>query len=68
MIDDRICIFYIADRVESIVEGKSSAKHLLSELHHAIGINAREKRKNPDALTADLPPIDPPKKRGRPRK
>jgi hypothetical protein len=26
------------------------------------------KRNNPDALTADLPPIDPPKKRGRPRK
>ena len=68
MIDDRICIFYVADRVQSIVDGECTADEVLAELNHNIGVNARWKRNNPDALVADLPPIDPPKKRGRPRK
>ena len=68
MIDDRICIFYVADRVQEIVNGETKPDEFLHELNHNIGVNARWKRNNPDALTADLPPIDPPKKRGRPRK
>lgn len=68
MMDDRICIFYVADRVQEIVDGDATPEDFLSELNHNIGVNARWKRNNPDALTADLPPIDPPKKRGRPRK
>ena len=69
MIDDRICIFYVADRAQEIVDGDTKPDEFLRELNHNIGVNARWKRNNPDALTADLPPIDPPKrKRGRPRK
>ena len=78
MIDDRICIFYVADRLDEIVKTYQTkdvtdavklADEFLRELNHNIGVNARWKRNNPDALTADLPPIDPPKrKRGRPRK
>ena len=68
MVDDRICIFYVADRVQGIVDGECTANEVLAELNHNIGVNARWKRNNPDALVADLPPIDPPKKRGRPRK
>ena len=63
MIDDRICLFYIADRVQDVVDGDSTAEELLAELNHNIGINARIKRNDPDALVADLPPIK--KKRGR---
>jgi|TARA_R100000234_G_scaffold95082_1_gene63355 hypothetical protein len=63
MIDDRICIFYIADRVQDVVDGDSTAEELLAELNHNIGINARIKRNDPDALVADLPPIK--KQRGR---
>ena len=74
MIDDRICIFYVADRLDEIVKTYQTkdvtdavklADEFLRELNHNIGVNARLKRNNPDALTADLPPIDPPKKRGR---
>ncbi len=75
MIDDRICIFYVADRLDEIVKTYQTkdvtdavklADEFLRELNHNIGVNARWKRNNPDALTADLPPIE--KKRGRPRK
>ena len=59
MIDDRICIFEIADRLQEIVDGQATAEDLLAEVTHAIGVNARWKRNNPDALTADLPPIKP---------
>jgi len=62
--DDRVCIFYIADRVQDIVNGETTAEEFLKELNHNIGVNARWKRNNPDALVADLPPIDG-KKRGR---
>ena len=69
MIDDRICIFYVADRVQEIVDGDTKPEEFLRELNHNISVNARWKRNNPDALTADLPPIDPPNtRRGRPRK
>ena len=68
MVDDRICIFYVAERVQDIVNGDERLEDFLSELNHNIGVNARWKRKNPEALTADLPPIDPPKKRGRAKK
>ena len=57
MYDDRICIFYVADRVQEIVDGDATPEDFLSELNHNIGVNARWKRNNPDALTADLPPI-----------
>ena len=64
MIDDRVCIFYIADRVQDIVNGETTAEEFLRELNHNIGVNARWKRNNPDELVADLPPIKP-AKRGR---
>ena len=57
MIDDRICIFHIADRLQEIVDGEDTAEALLLEITHTIGVNARWKRNNPEALTADLPPI-----------
>lgn len=57
MIDDRICLFYVADRVQDIVDGETTAEEFLRELNQNIGINTRWKRNNPDALTADLPPI-----------
>tara|TARA_R100000908_G_C3676345_1_gene97013 strand:+ start:410 stop:625 length:216 start_codon:yes stop_codon:yes gene_type:complete len=63
MIDDRICLFYVADRVQEIVNGEGAAEEFLRELNHNIGVNTRWKRNNPDALTADLPPIDPQNKR-----
>ena len=58
MIDDRVCIFYITDRVQDIVNGETTAEEFLKELNHNIGVTARWKRNNPDALVADLPPID----------
>jgi hypothetical protein len=54
MIDDRICIFYVADRLQEIVDGDETPEDFLSELNHNIGVNARWKRNNPDALVADL--------------
>ena len=57
MIDDKVCIFYIADRLQEIVDGEDTAEALLLEITHTIGVNARWKRNNPEALTADLPPI-----------
>jgi hypothetical protein len=68
MIDDRICIYYVADRVQEIRDGKAKADEFLRELNHNIGVNARIKRNDPDALVADLPPIDPPRKKGRKKK
>ena len=65
MIDDRICIYYVADRVQEIRDGEAKAEDFLRELNHNIGVNARIKRNDPDALVADLPPIDPPRKKGR---
>ena len=64
MMDDRVCLFYVADRLQDIVNGETTAEEFLRELNHNIGVNARWKRNNPDALVADLPPIDG-KKRGR---
>ena len=64
MIDDRVCLFYVADRIQSIVDGETTAEEVLAEMNHNIGVNARIKRNNPDALVADLPPIKP-AKRGR---
>jgi|TARA_R110002012_G_scaffold303380_1_gene505128 hypothetical protein len=61
MIDDRICIYYVADRVQEIRDGEAKIEDFLSELNHNIGVNARWKRNNPDALVADLPPIDAPR-------
>mgnify|MGYP003129256613 CR=1 FL=1 len=55
--DDRVCLFYVADRLQDIVDGESKAEEFLRELNHNIGVNARWKRNNPDELTADLPPI-----------
>jgi hypothetical protein len=56
MMDDRVCLFYVADRVQDIVDGESKAEDFLRELNHNIGVNARWKRNNPDELIADLPP------------
>ena len=64
MIDDRVCLFYVADRVQDIVDGETTAEEFLREIIYTIGGNARWKRNNPDELIADLPPIDG-KKRGR---
>lgn len=72
MIDDRVCMFYVADRVEDIVKAANPAKKaedFLKEMNHNIGINARVKRNNPEKLVADLPPIPKVnKRRGRPKK
>ena len=38
MIDDRVCIFYIADRVQDIVNGETTAEEFLKELNHNIGV------------------------------
>lgn len=65
MIDDKVCIFYIADRLQEIVDGEDTAEALLLEITHTIGLNARWKRNNPDALTADLPPIKNPRGKGK---
>jgi len=62
MIDDRVCLFYVADRLQDIVDKESTAEEFLRELNHNIGVNARWKRNNPDALVADLPPIKPAKR------
>ena len=64
MIDDRVCLFYVADRVQDIVDGETTAEEFLREIIYTIGGNARWKRNNPDELIAELPPIDG-KKRGR---
>ena len=65
MIDDRICIFYVADRVEDITKSQNpvkKAEDFLKEMNHNIGVNARRKRNNP-------PPTPKVKKqRGRPKK
>ena len=57
MIDDRVCLFYVADRVQDIVDGETTAEEFLREIIYTIGGNARWKRSTPDALPADLPPI-----------
>jgi transcriptional regulator with XRE-family HTH domain len=64
MMDDRVCLFYVADRLQDIVDKESTAEEFLRELNHNIGVNARWKRNNPEELISDLPPIDG-KKRGR---
>jgi len=66
MIDDRVCIYYMIDRIEGIKSDDGLAE-LRDELLRNLGVNARHKHKNPDALVADLPPIKSAKK-GRPRK
>lgn len=67
MIDDRICLYYMLDRVENITSDEELME-LRDELLRNLGVNAREKHSNPDSLLADLPPILPQKKRGRPKK
>ena len=66
MIDDRICIFYVADRVQDIANGDTTAEEFLNELTFNIGVNARLKYNQIDQLADELPPIK--SKRGRPRK
>tara|TARA_R100001129_G_C5101710_1_gene184462 strand:+ start:277 stop:498 length:222 start_codon:yes stop_codon:yes gene_type:complete len=71
MVDDRICIFYVADRVEEIAKSANSAKKaqdFLKELHHNIGVNARRKRNNPPPPQPQAKMIVTRKKRGRPKK
>ena len=68
MIDDRICIYYVADRVQEIRDGDATAEEFLRELNHYIRVNTRIKRNNPDALVADLPPIDAPRTKRKRRK
>ena len=72
MIDDRVCMFYVADRVEDIAKAANptkKAEDFLKEMNHNIGINARVKRNNPEQMVADLPPIPKVnKRRGRPKK
>ncbi len=68
MIDDRICIFYVADRIQDIVNKESTAEEVLAEMIHNIGVNTRIKRNNPDALVADLPPIKPAKLGRKPKR
>ena len=79
MIDDRVCIHYVVDRLEDILElhdpqnpeiadmkyMHEALENFKKECIYNLGVNVRIKRNNPDALVADLPPIDPPRKRGR---
>ena len=67
MIDDRICLYYMLDRVENITSDEELME-LRDELLRNLGVNARKKHSNPDSLLADLPPILPQKKRGRLKK
>jgi hypothetical protein len=78
MIDDRICIHYVVDRLEDILELHDPQNPEISDMkyvHQALekfkeeciynlGVNVRIKH-TADDLVADLPPIDPPRKRGR---
>jgi predicted RNA-binding protein Jag len=67
MIDDRTCIFYVADRVEEIAKSANptkKAQDFLKELNHNIGVNARVKRKNPPPE----PKVVVKRQRGRPKK
>ena len=48
MIDDRVCLFYVAERIQSIVDGESTAQEVLYEMNHNIGVNARIKRNKPE--------------------
>ena len=62
MIDDRVCLFYVADRLQDIVDKESTAEEFLREIIYIIGGNARLHRSdwyssNPDALSADHPSI-----------
>ena len=66
--DDRVCLFYVADRLQDIVDKESTAEEFLRELNHNIGVNARWKRNNPDALVADLPPIKGKRKTSKPKR
>tara|TARA_Y100001973_G_C4997378_1_gene231962 strand:- start:20 stop:232 length:213 start_codon:yes stop_codon:yes gene_type:complete len=68
MMDDRVCLFYVADRLQDIVDKESTAEEFLREINHNIGVNARWKRNNPDALVADLPPIKPAKRGRKPKR
>jgi hypothetical protein len=68
MIDDRICIFYVADRVEDIAKAANptkKAEDFLKEMNHNIGVNTRIKRKNPPPQKEITAPR---KRRGRPKK
>jgi len=43
-IDDRICMFYITERIKNVVlsdNPKEEAVDLLTEMHHNIGVNTR---------------------------
>jgi hypothetical protein len=43
-IDDRICMFYIAERIKDVVTSdnpREEAVELLTEMHHNIGVNTR---------------------------
>jgi len=67
MIDDRVCMFYVADRVEDIAKAANptkKAQDFLQELNHNIGVDARRKRNNPPPP----PQNEMRKKRGRPKK
>lgn len=65
LIDDRVCMFYVTDRVESIWKSdnpKKEALEFLSEMNHNIGVNTRIKRNTPEKF------VEIKRKRGRPRK
>ena len=43
-IDDRVCMFYITERIKNIAlsdNAKEEAIDLLTEMHHNIGVNTR---------------------------
>lgn len=43
-IDDRVCMFYITERIKNIAlsdNPKEEAIDLLTEMHHNIGVNTR---------------------------
>jgi hypothetical protein len=67
MIDDRICMFYVADRLDEIWKSKDlrgGVLDFLSEMNHNIGVNTRIKRATPEEFVE----VPVKRKRGRPRK
>jgi hypothetical protein len=57
--DNRVCMFYVADRLDDIINGEDPKK-FRDECIYNLGVNARWR---------DRAPVEPvKKKRGRPRK
>jgi hypothetical protein len=71
MFDDRICVFYVVERLKGIVEDGDNIHDFLQEMIYNIGvdtINKREMRLMEEMLKSHKTPSKATKKRGRPKK